>query len=316
MALFEDIIKSKKLFNLENRKFLISNKGMDIDKKNEIGNVKRKYEEISSDETENNNNNKKMNIQEKYSTIIEEINLLKNKYKMTVNVIDISKITLILKTNNNKNYEIPWNEFIGMINKINKEELNQRKMLMTNASKTSTTLSANSPLNNSTIMTTSNTNTTINNNTNTSSITNTSTSNDNSSLKMSEVAKENNDLQKQNVTKNNERVMLVISLNLSSFIESISTKNEYIPNDQSNIIIYARIPKSTLNYYHHGLFDWNITYLKNKSIFQTSDEDNRRRERRINEFVAQKIQHQKTSNENSTIKLQNIIEWTLEGIKN
>lgn len=249
------------------------------------------------------NINKKMKINDKYSNIIEEINFLKDKYKITVNIVDIPNITLILK--DNKSCEIPWNEFISMINTIKKEE--------------------------SEIITSDSSNMNENNINSTSLSSNLTTNNSTHKI-------------------NNERVMLIISLNLSNYIDTNEAENEYnIPGDnQSNIVIYARIPKSTQCYSHHGIFDWNLSYIKKKSIFQTSDEDNKLKEKKIYDFVSHKIHDQDTTNNNTisntntvlqdvtnnianndiskntdissststpVIKVWHIVEWILEGVK-
>eukprot|EP00833_Pecoramyces_ruminatium_P005229 jgi/Orpsp1_1/1179261/evm.model.c7180000068644.1 len=305
-SLFEDIINRKS--------HIITNKNKNVNKKNlqqsiktinENETSKRKFDGMNDIDDSNTitNINKKMKINDKYSNIIEEINFLKDKYKITVNIVDIPNITLILK--DNKSCEIPWNEFISMINTIKKEE--------------------------SEIITSDSSNMNENNINSTSLSSNLTTNNSTHKI-------------------NNERVMLIISLNLSNYIDTNEAENEYnIPGDnQSNIVIYARIPKSTQRYSHHGIFDWNLSYIKKKSIFQTSDEDNKLKEKKIYDFVSHKIHDQDTTNNNTisntntvlqdvtnnianndiskntdissststpVIKVWHIVEWILEGVK-
>jgi len=308
ISLFEDIINRKS--------HIITNRNRNLDKKNshQLVNIKtnnenesnkRKLDGMNDDFDTISNINKKMKTDDKYSNIIEEINFLKDKYKITVNIVDLQNITVILKEE--KSCEIPWNEFISMINTIKKEE--------------------------SEIITSDSSNMNENN-INSSSVSPNLISN-NSAHKI-----------------NNERVMLVISLNLSNYIDTNEAENEYnIPGDnQSNIVIYARIPKSTQRYSHQGIFDWNLSYIKKKSIFQTSDEDNKLKEKKIYDYVSHKIHDQDTNNNNNNdtsniitnsqdamnnstntditkntntlssyntpvIKVWHIVEWILEGVK-
>ena len=253
-----------------------------------------------------NNTNKKVNVNDKYSNIVEEITFLKDKYKINVNILDLSSITLILKDKENKSCEVPWDEFTTMINTIKKEE-------------SETHQNEHNILNSQTGL-----------------------SDHYSSSLSSEKAYSN---QKTN----NERVMLVLSLNLSNYIDTNEAENEYnIPEDnQNNIVIYARIPKSTERYSHQGIFDWNLSYTKKKSIFQTSDEDNKLKEKKIYDFVSHKIHEldvetqsedvnedtttattttttnvpiqtkneSKSNSSTKVIKLWHIVEWIVEVIK-
>jgi len=247
--------------------------------------IKRKFDDMTDAGDMMNNAIKRINVNDKYSNIIEEINFLKDKYKINVNIVDTSRIALLLNDKENKSGEIPWNDFINMINTINKEESED-----------------------------------INEEHNLSNMNNNDLSSD------------------QNATHqkiNDERVLLVISLNLSNYIDTNEVENEYnIPGDnQSNIVIYARIPKSTQRYCLQGIFDWSLLYTKKKSIFQTSDEDNKLKEKKIYKFISQKIHDQEgNNNENNNgiedtpmdtneknsrvIKVYHIVEWILEGIKN
>ncbi|KAL6636308.1 hypothetical protein LY90DRAFT_4162 [Neocallimastix californiae] len=281
------------------------NLNQSIDESNDVEkNNKRKIDDISDDHSTTDNLNKKIKPDDKYSNIIEEINFLKDKYKISVNIVDLPNIKLIL--NDNKNCEIPWNDFITMINTIKKEESEAKTSDSSNAN-----MKEDEDMNSS-------------------------------SLSL-------NTLSNSSTKKiNNERVLLVISLNLSNYIDMNEAENEYnIPGDnQGNIVIYARIPKSTKRYSHQGIYDWNISYIKKKSIFQTSDEDNKLKEKKIYEFVSQKIHDQDTATNTTTninvssqdpsiqpttsiiknptttsfntipvIKVWHIVEWILEGIK-
>ncbi|OUM65928.1 hypothetical protein PIROE2DRAFT_7002, partial [Piromyces sp. E2] len=290
ISLFEDIInrKSHIITNDDknnNKKIQHYNKMIDGV---ESEGIKRKFDEMTDGNDTMNNPLKKINVKDKYSNIIEEINFLKDKYKINVNIVDTSKITVFLKDKENKSGEIPWNDFINMINTIKKEESEDI--------------------------------------------------NDDHNLSNNNDISSDQDISHHKI--NNERVMLVISLNLSNYIETTEVENEYnIPGDnQSNIVIYARIPKSTQRYSLQGIFDWSLLYTKKKSIFQTSEEDNKLKEKKIYDFISHKLRDQEENDKNTNamessintnektktdtliphrvIKVYHIVEWILEGIKN
>ncbi|ORX64505.1 hypothetical protein BCR32DRAFT_298063 [Anaeromyces robustus] len=325
ISLFEDIINRKShIINSNNKNANLKNLQQKIKfENNENDSNKRKFDEMNDVNNDTiTNSNKKINTKDKYSNIIEEIAFLKDKYKVNVNILDPSYLTLVLKDNKDKNCEISWNDFITMINTIKREE--------------SESMNNNNEYNDMSSL--YNSNILANTHNTTGTTTTYSNSNDNNNTY---------DLNKIN----DERVLLVISLNLSNYIDLNEGENDYnIPGDnQSNIILYARIPKSTQRYSHQGIFDWSLSYTKKKSIFQNSEEDNKLKEKKIYEFVKHKIHDQdtnvndenttinttknnttteKTNNEITTendkikssstkvIKVWHIVEWILEGIKN
>ncbi|ORX57891.1 hypothetical protein BCR36DRAFT_395198 [Piromyces finnis] len=289
ISLFEDIINRKSHIitsenDNDNKKPQTNKMIADDNERNKVG-TKRKFDEMTNtDSIIVNNSIKKATVKDKYSSIIDEINFLKDKYKINVNIVDTSNISLLLKEKENKSGEIPWNDFINMINIIKKEEYQD----------------------------TTENHTLMNINYNDTSI------------------KQKNAQQKIN----NERVMLVISLNLSNYIDTTEVENEYnIPGDnQNNIVIYARIPKSTQRYSLQGIFDWSLLYTKKKSIFQNSEEDNKLKEKKIYDFISHKLHDQDETSakekinmdienkhpitiSNRVIKVYNIVEWIVEGIK-
>jgi len=365
ISLFEDIInrKSHIITNESgdnNKKLQHSNKLLDgVDSEG----VKRKFDEMADADTMN-NAVKKINVKDKYSNIIEEINFLKDKYKISVNIVDTSNITLHLKEKENKSGEISWNDFINMINTIKREESQQQdnhnlsnSTTINNATTTTTTNLSTTAIMDNTINTNttpSNTNTTttttttdnnksntmINDDNNTNTTTNANMDTTTNAITNSTTSTHtfNNNMTTTTATSrqsiNNERVMLVISLNLSNYIDTTEVENEYnIPGDnQSNIVIYARIPKSTQLYCLQGIFDWTLLYTKKKSIFQTSEEDNKLKEKKIYDFILHKLHDQEEKDKpsdakedtttektmvtpNKVIKVYHIVEWILEGIK-
>ncbi|KAL6591670.1 hypothetical protein LY90DRAFT_677520 [Neocallimastix californiae] len=320
VSLFEDIINRKShiipivnTFNKKDSNQLSNETNNDNDIKT---NNKRKIDSINDDLDTSSNINKKIKTDDKYSNIIEEINYLKDQYKVKVNVIDLGNTASIIK-NNNKSCEIPWNEFVTMINNIYKEERElDAQTYDPSSSHINNMRKADGEIPSSA-----------------------------TAAAVSPKAASNLSTEKNN---NKERALLIITLNLSNYIDINEVETEYnIPGDnQSNIIVYARIPKSTQQYHQQGILDWNLSYLKKKSIFQTSDEDNKLKEKNIYKFISQKIndyqtntnintntlssqpiiinnttmtnlnKNSNTTNNNFSVKVYHIIEWILECIKN